>query len=138
MRGLIDRFYEGPLDIKVVYSHGKSNIDVYIELMRTFYIPYLVMLDRDALSNVASDFGLRVASGGRRDTDRTEYAYDRLREQHIIILDNGTIEKNYPRSYQVNDSKPLNALYAAANITREEYYSPLMKNLRFVVEELAR
>ena len=139
MRGLIDRFYEGPYDIKVIYTHGKSNIDVYIDLMKTFHIPYVVMLDRDALHNVAHNFGIRVRPHGKHNKNHRAYVYERLREHHnIVVLDNGSIERNYPSKYQIKDSKPLNALYAAANITREEYFSPRLRNLRMVIEELAQ
>lgn len=130
MRGLIDRFYTGPYDIKVIHTQGKTNIESYLELMRTFHIPYLVMLDRDVLFAMAGQFGLR---GGRHPSPEL---YEKLRERHIAVLDNGSIEQNYPKTYQRMDSKPLNALYAAANITPEEYASERMKNLRGIIDLL--
>lgn len=129
MRGLIDRFYQGPDDIKVIHVHGKSNIDVYIELMKIFHIPYTVMLDHDALAALA-------VQGGFRSHGNDQALRDYLQRQHIIVLDNGPIEYHYPRHYQVKDSKPLNALYAAAHITREEYEGSHMRELRSVIEQL--
>ena len=130
MRGLIDRFYTGPYDIKVIHTQGKTNIESYIELMRIFHIPYLVMLDRDALAAMAGQSGL---AGWRHPSPEL---YAELRKRNIAVLDNGSIEQNYPRNYQRQDSKPLNALYAAANITPAEFASPQMKNLRSLIEQL--
>ncbi|MEK7584142.1 MAG: AAA family ATPase [Patescibacteria group bacterium] len=133
MRGLIDRFYTGTDEIKVIYTHGKSNIDVYIDLMSVFHIPYVVMLDLDALPALADQYHLqtdRIGARGQRGM------IEALRERHIYVLDNGTIERNYPRAYQRKDSKPLSALYAAANITPQEYRSPSMRNLREIIEAL--
>ncbi|MBI4090573.1 MAG: AAA family ATPase [Candidatus Komeilibacteria bacterium] len=130
MRGLIDRFYTGPYDIKVIHTQGKTNIESYIELMRIFHIPYLVMLDRDALSAVAGQFGMHVGRHPSPDL------YEQLRARHVAVLDNGSIEQNYPRRYQRKDSKPLNALHAAANITPGEYASDAMRNLRTIIDQL--
>lgn len=130
MRGLIDRFYKGLLDVKVIQTHGKSNIDVYIDLMNIFHIPYLVMLDRDALGTFSQMTQLRRRSGNKREL--LEY----LQRHNIIILERGTIEDNYPRKFQVKDTKPLNALLAASNITEADYHGSYMKNLRAVIERL--
>lgn len=136
MRGLIDRFYKGHEDIKVIYTHGKSNIDVYMNLMKIFRIPYLVMLDRDALYEVAKQFGLYHRGRRRRGRRDIRQLQARLHERHMFVLDNGTIEHNYPRKYQTKDSKPLNALYAAANITQAEYNSSSMRNLKNIIDQL--
>ncbi|OGY90701.1 MAG: hypothetical protein A3B31_02550 [Candidatus Komeilibacteria bacterium RIFCSPLOWO2_01_FULL_53_11] len=133
MRGLIDRFYTGSDEIKVIYTHGKSNIDVYMDLMNVFHIPYVVMLDRDALPALADQYHLQE---GRTRAGSQRGLIDALRQRNIYVLDNGTIEQNYPRAYQQKDSKPLSALYAAANITPQEYRSPLMRNLREIIEAL--
>jgi hypothetical protein len=129
MRGLIDRFYHGTDDIKVIHVHGKSNIDVYTELMKIFHIPYLVMLDYDALAALAVQGGFH-----RKGAHRELMAY--LERQHIFVLDTGPIEYHYPRRYQIKDSKPLNALYAAAHITAEEYAGPHMRELREIIDRL--
>ncbi len=129
MRGLIDRFYQGPADVKVIHVHGKSNIDVYIELMKVFHIPYTVMLDHDALGALAAQGGFR------RHGDSPELAAY-LQRQHITVLNNGPIEYHYPRHYQIKESKPLNALYAAAHVTENEYYSSQMRELRELIERL--
>ncbi|MDQ5970482.1 MAG: hypothetical protein QG603_259, partial [Patescibacteria group bacterium] len=47
LRGLIDHFYEGDKDIKVVQTHGKGNMSVYIDLLKMFQIPYRIIMDRD-------------------------------------------------------------------------------------------
>ena len=135
MRGLIDRFYEGQDDIKVIYTHGKSNIETYVELLRIFHIPFHVMLDRDALFSAADLFRVPVPQRHQRTDDHREI-YAELGKRNIHILPNGTIEHNYPRKYQIKDSKPLNALLAAANITEEEYRSPPMQHVRAIIEEL--
>lgn len=139
MRGLIDRFYTGTHDIKVIYAHGKSNIEIYIHLMRHFHIPYLVILDRDALYT-SHEFFDTIYAGEKRPHFRHEHGsaalLAALREKHILILDNGTIENNYPRKYQIKDSKPLNALYAATHVTDEEFRSPGMQRLRLIIESL--
>lgn len=131
MRGLIDRFYTGSQDIKVIDTHGKTNIDVYIDLMERFHIPYAVMLDYDALRVLAEHFHFKARSKGEQ-----EQAIHSLYGKHIFILPNGTIEKNFPRKYQRLDSKPLNALLAAAQITAQEYHSPAMSNLKSIVDSL--
>ncbi|OGY91377.1 MAG: hypothetical protein A3B30_02520 [Candidatus Komeilibacteria bacterium RIFCSPLOWO2_01_FULL_52_15] len=135
MRGLIDRFYQGSLDIKVIYTHGKSNIDIYRQLMSCFHIPYLVMLDRDALPAIADELHIRHLLRHDWRESNTVLAAELLKH-HIVILDNGSIEQNYPKQYQRDDSKPLNALFASVNITPEEFQSPRMKNLRDIIQNL--
>lgn len=134
IRGLIDKFYDGTKEIKVIYVSGKSNIDIYMQLMAIFKIPYLVMLDRDALSS-----SVRIGALQRilpRNARSFQAQVDYLKQHHIYILPNGTIEKNYPRRYQRKDTKPLNALYAADQIQSADFYSPAMKYLREVIEIL--
>jgi predicted ATP-dependent endonuclease of OLD family len=135
MRGLIDRFYTGAKEIKVIQVYGKSNIDVYAELLEIFNIPYEVMLDEDAIH----DTGLQLIQ--RRIKDQfpgpTPDLFEFLKKSQIFILPNGSIEKNYPLKYQHHHKhKPLNAFHAAARITTDEYNSPLMKNIKEVIDHL--
>lgn len=135
MRGLIDRFYNGTKEIKVIQTFGKSNMDVYVELLQIFKIGYIVLLDHDALY----DTGLELLQQHIRDGyTRTEISLIKLLKQHhIFVLPNGSIERNYPRKYQRRRKhKPANALYAANRITRSEYNSPKMRNLKEVVDAL--
>jgi len=135
MRGLIDRFYEGHKEIKVIQVYGKSNIDVYIELLDIFNIPYSVLLDRDALY----DTGLKIVQGKiNEDFAKPERSLILLlKKYNVYIFPNGGIEKNYPRKYQrQRKHKPLNALYASTHITKQEYNSMAMKNIKEVIDNL--
>ncbi len=135
MRGLIDRFYQGTKEIKVIQVYGKSNIDIYSELLEMFQIPYAVLLDQDALKDV----GLNLIQKHIKDWSfKTEKNLASMLKKHdIFILPNGSIEKNYPLKYQKHHKhKPLNAFRAANKITLDEYRSPLMKNIREVIENL--
>jgi len=135
MRGLMDRFYHGPLEIKAIEMHGKTNVDVYIDLLQAFNIPFLVMLDKDALGWWSDEYlrqhGVYL---GRRNRGQ---AIDSLRQLHIYILPNGTVEQNYPRRYQRDKKKPLNALRAARQISQAEFDSQEMKYLKQVITALA-
>jgi predicted ATP-dependent endonuclease of OLD family len=135
MRGLIDRFYTGPKDIKVIQVYGKSNIDVYAELLQVFNIPYAIMLDQDALY----DTGVKLIQHQPhyRVSSSEPELIRMLKQQSVFILPNGSIEKNYPHRYQrQRKHKPLSALYAAWNITEAEYRSFTMRYLREVIESL--
>jgi predicted ATP-dependent endonuclease of OLD family len=135
MRGLINRFYSGHKDIKVIQVYGKSNIDVYGELLDIFNIPHAVMLDQDALY----DTGIKMirAVTGESITEPEQFYIDKLKERHIFILANGSIERNYPRRYQRRQKhKTQNAIYAANRISQEEYNSPVMKYIKEVIDSL--
>jgi predicted ATP-dependent endonuclease of OLD family len=135
MRGLIDRFYRGAKEIKVIQVYGKSNIDIYSELLEMFQIPYAVLLDQDAMKDV----GLNLIQSHIKDWSfKTEKNLVLMLKRHdIFVLPNGSIEKNYPLKYQRHHKhKPLNAFHAANKITLDEYQSPLMKNIREVIENL--
>jgi predicted ATP-dependent endonuclease of OLD family len=159
LRGLINKFYNGRKEIKVISVSGKYNIDIYIKLMRIFKIPYLVLLDRDvlygfgvktirqyvSLSNVRQpklSYNSRRQKRNKIRKRRQRVSglmlkqIEELKKDNIYILPNGTIENNYPRKYQRRDTKPLNALYAVSQITEEEFYSRAMANLREIVEVL--
>lgn len=135
MRGLINKFYEGISDIKVIQVYGKSNIDVYVELLEIFNVPYTVMLDQDALYDNGIKLINEVTKGSITNTEQVYI--DELKKRHVFILPNGSIEKNYPRRYQRRHKhKTQNAIYAASRISRQEFDSPTMKYVREVIGDL--
>ncbi len=134
MRGLIDRFYHGELDIKVIFANSKDNIDIYAKVFEAFKIPYMIMLDGDALRTHWSDviaqalYGNKRASRGRK--------IQLLQRSNIFILD-GDLEKSYPRKYQRrDDKKPINALRAAHQVTLRDFESREMKVIKTILERL--
>ena len=135
LRGLIDRFYDGEKDIKVIQTYGKSNVDVYTELLEIFNIPYSVLLDRDALY----DTGVKLLDSKiKREFTKSEPSLIKMLKKHnIYILPNGAIERNYPKKYQKRRNKKMqNAMYAASHLTKKDYNSPLMKNIKEVIDKL--
>lgn len=133
LRGLIDKFYQGDKDIKVVQTHGKGNIKTYLYLLKIFNLPFSIVLDRDSLvtnhlRELMDHLGLDIAA---RDENQLIKA---LRDHQIHVFDNGDLEANYPRRYQTEDSKSMNALRAANLVTSEEFYSAKMQNLRRIIE----
>ena len=133
MRGLIDRFYTGDHDVKVVYAGSKGNVDVYAELCRAFHISYVVMLDRDALHGAWPHIISDALHGHHRSAQDEQIRI--LKEHNIFILD-GDLESSYPKKYQKRDTKPLNALHASQNITGEDVHSSVMKGICEVIEHL--
>lgn len=134
-RGLIDKFYEGNKDIKVIQTDGKGNMQIYIDILTTFKIPFMVVLDRDVmrtqhLKDLMNDLDIHLAPLHDIELIRALKQYD------IYVLDNGDLERNYPRKYQTDDTKSLNALKAASFITRQDYDSKTMKNLKEVIENI--
>ncbi|XOU94861.1 MAG: ATP-dependent nuclease [Candidatus Kerfeldbacteria bacterium] len=135
LRALIDRFYKGGKDIKVIQTYGKSNVDIYTQLLEMFMIPYAVLLDRDALYDTGVKLVAKEIGNSYAKTENT--LINILKKHNIYILPNGSIEKNYPRRYQRRRKhKPQNAMYAASHITENEYKSPLMKNIKEVIDNL--
>lgn len=135
MRGLIDRFYVGEKNIKVIQVYGKSNIDIYTELLEVFDIPYIVIFDLDALY----DTGIKIIQDRvkQRFTNTEQSLINMLKKYSIYILPNGSIENNYPRRYQRRyKHKPQNALCAASRITKDEFNSPTMRYLKEIIDNL--
>ncbi len=135
IRGLIDRFYQGNKDIKVIQTHGAGNTRIYVDLLNIFKIPYLIVLDRDVLKSnhireLISHLKIHIAPLHDLELIRA------LKEHNIFILENGDLEKNYPRKYQSDDSKSLNALRAASQITFQDFNSRTMANLKEIIEHL--
>jgi len=135
IRGLIDRFYKGQKDAKVIQTHGKGNMKLYVELLSIFQIPFLVVFDKDAMrTNHIRDlmYYLKIHLPPLNDNDLINV----LKEYNIYIFPNGDLENNYPRKYQRDDSKTFNALKAANLMTEEDYRSRSMVNLREIIENI--
>ena len=135
VRGLIDKFYKGQKDAKVIQTHGKGNMRLYVGLLNIFQIPYLVILDRDAIkSNHLRDLMRHLEIN--LPPLHNEDLINALKEYGIFVFPNGDLEKNYPRKYQRDDSKSINALRAASLITEHDYKSKRMINLKEIIENI--
>lgn len=135
IRGLIDKFYQGEKDAKVIQTHGKGNMKLYVELLKIFKIPFMVILDRDAIkTNHIRDITdyLEIKLPPLNDDELIKT----LKDYNIYILPNGDLEANYPRRYQQHDSKSTNALRAANMITAEDYNSKTMVHLKEIIENI--
>lgn len=128
MRGLIDKFLDNGKDIKVVYTGGLGDIELYEKVCCIYDIPYLIMVDGDGLNYIfEKKFGKRKVNDNQK--------RKLLKEKNIFVL-KGALENNYPKKYQFKETKPLNALIASKNIKKEDYQSSKMKHLREVIENI--
>ena len=135
IRGLIDKFYKGQKDAKVIQTHGKGNMRLYVGLLNIFQIPYLVVLDRDVIkSNHLRDLMRHLEIN--LPPLHNEDLINALKDHGIFVFPNGDLEKNYPRKYQRDDSKSINALRAASLITEHDYKSKRMINLKEIIENI--
>ncbi len=135
LRGLLDKFYSGEKDIKVIPTQGKGNMKPYIDVLIMANIPYLIMLDKDIIKgNILKDLLNHLKIYLPKMNSRELIAS--LEEKDIFILDNGDLENNYPKKYQREDRKSLNALKAASLISKKEFNSKRMKNLKKIVNSL--
>jgi len=135
IRGLIDKFYKGSKDVKVIQTDGKGNMKLYLELLKIFKIPFLVILDRDVMqTNHLRDI-MRFLEINLPPLNDYELI-NSLKHHDIFVLPNGDLERNYPRKYQDSDSKSANALRAANLITPEDYKSKTMVNLKEIIENI--
>jgi predicted ATP-dependent endonuclease of OLD family len=135
LRGLLDRFYQGDKDIKVVQVHGAGNMKVYLDLLRIFKIPFVIILDRDVIkrgqaAELMSHLQIRISTSQEQDLIKALQGYN------IFIWPNGELENNYPRQYQTEDSKALNALRATNLLTEKDFNSQGMVNLRQIINTL--
>ncbi|MFA6467075.1 MAG: AAA family ATPase [Patescibacteria group bacterium] len=135
LRGLIDKFYQGQKDFKVIQTHGKGNMKLYVDLLSIFQIPYLVILDKDVMKTSHLRDLMRYLQINLPPL-HDQALINALKEYNIYVLPNGDLENNYPRRYQTDDSKSLNALRAANLITIEDYKSKSMDNLREIIENI--
>jgi len=135
LRGLIDAFYKGDKDIKVVQTQGKGNMQIYMDLLKIFHIPFAIVLDRDVFNNnglasILNHLKIQLPVGSLDNIIKD------LRRHNIFIFPNGDLEANYPKKYQTDNSKSLNALRAASQIGQAEFESRSMENLRTIIYSL--
>lgn len=133
IRGLIDHYYRGEKDIKVVQTHGKGNMTIYSDFLKNFQIPFAIVLDKDAIRTnhvryIMNHLEIRLPHMN------TKNLIEELKKYEIFVFPNGDLEANYPKRYQREDSKSLNALRAARMITEDDYNSKTMKNLKDIIE----
>jgi len=132
-RGLINQFYKGDKEVKIIQTYGKSNTSIYADLLKIFKIPFLIILDRDALKGYQIDELMRHLDI-KLPSISGEKLIKELKKYNIFIFPNGDLEANYPRKYQNENSKSRNALLAVNLITDADFYSKQMKNLREIIE----
>lgn len=135
LRGLINCFYKGDKEIKIIQTYGKSNVSIYADLLKIFKIPFLIILDRDVLKGYQLiDLMRRLEISLSKMND--EKLLKELKNHNIFIFPNGDLEANYPRKYQNEKSKSMNALLAINQITDADFYSKGMKNLREIIQSI--
>ena len=135
IRGLIDKFYQGDRAIKVIQAHGKGNVKIYADLLKIFKISFTVVLDKDAIKSNHLRELLRHLDIHMPPLN-TEDLIEQLKKYSIFILPNGDLEANYPRKYQLGDSKSLNALHAANLVSEKDFNSKVMENLKAIIDNL--
>lgn len=135
MRGLIDKFYQSDKDIKVIQTHGKGNVKIYVHLLDIFQIPYTIMLDRDATKTQQLRTLMHHMNINLPPLNDNELI-NNLKKYNIYILPSGDLEANYPHKYQREDSKSLNALRAARQIRQADFDSKKMINLKEIINSL--
>jgi predicted ATP-dependent endonuclease of OLD family len=135
LRGLIDHFYPGDKDIKVVQTHGKGNMSVYVDLLQMFQIPYRIIMDRDVF-NHDDLFQLLGHLKIHLPKMSNDQLIQELKKYFVYIFPNGDLEANYPQRYQKDKSKSLNALRAANQIEERDFLSARMSNLREIIQNL--
>ena len=135
LRGLINCFYKGSKEIKIIQTYGKSNTSIYVDLLRIFKIPFLVVLDKDVLKGYQIEELMRHLNIDLPGMSG-EKLIKELKKSNIFIFPNGDLEANYPKKYQSENSKPKNALLAVNLITDADFYSKGMKNIREIIQSI--
>ncbi|MFC2135157.1 ATP-dependent endonuclease, partial [Bacteroidota bacterium] len=137
MEGLIEKRCKSTDEIKIVSAYSKDNFEIYVDLLRIFDIPYIVLTDLDALKG---RFQIKIIWRELKH-QRIKDRYQRiifLKTKGIHVLSKGALESCYPKQYRKGVSKPLDALYAIHNLTDEEYNSERMNDLKEVIEALEK
>jgi len=135
LKGLINQFYKGNKEVKIIQTYGKSNICVYADLLKIFKIPFLIVLDQDILGGYQIEELMRHLNidlpgmAGKK-------LIKELKKYNIFIFPNGDLENNYPRKYQSEKSKSRNAMLAVNLITDKDFYSKKMKNIREIINNI--
>ncbi len=134
-RGLINNFYNGDKDIKVIQTYGKGNANIYVEILSVFKIPFIIIFDKDVLRGPRL-YELLNYMKIQLPRNRNQEFFDHLKRHGVFILDNGELENNYPRKYQHTQSKSINAFYASRQISQKDFDSSTMKNLKEIINNL--
>jgi ABC-type multidrug transport system ATPase subunit len=122
MRALWDRFGDRTLTMKIVDVGGKGNFGIYRDLFAAFGIPYVTLVDRDALHFGSAPLIDERLAHGREQRSSAESKILFLQTQRVFVLPHGPLEAHFPRRFQSRDlSKPIAALHAGRGMTREEY-----------------
>jgi predicted ATP-dependent endonuclease of OLD family len=135
IKGLINIFYKGNKEIKIIQTYGKSNTSIYADLLKIFKIPFLIVLDKDVLRGHQLEELMRHLNIDLPDMSGEKFIKE-LHKFNIYIFPNGALEANYPKKYQGENSKARNALLAVNQITDADFYSKGMKNLRGIIESI--
>ena len=135
IQGLINKFYKGDKEIKVIQTYGKSNTSIYVDLLNIFKIPFLIVLDKDVvkthhLREIMHHLNIDLPKMNN------DELINKLKEYNIFIFLNGDLESNYPKKYQIEDSKSSNALHAANLVTEADFDSNRMKYLREIIQSI--
>ncbi len=135
LKSLINKFYHGGQEVKIVQTYGKGNTKVYADLLRMFKIPFIILLDNDALeaSNLRDLLAHLEINIPR--VKKSKFLWE-LKKHNIYVFPNGDLEKNYPKKYQTEDSKSANALLASTMITKKDFNSKTMRYLREIIESI--
>lgn len=136
MEGLIDRYCRSTAEIKVVSAFSKDNFEVYLDLLRIFKIPYIVMTDLDALKGRYKIKIIWRELKQHRELKKRDERISFLKLKHIHVLSQGDLERSYPKRFRRGMTKPLDALFALNHMTDEDYNSDRMNDLREVIEAL--
>ena len=112
-----------------------GNVLIYIELLKVFNIPVAVILDKDVVYSSHLDSIIKFLKIKIPKISQSELFFF-LEQYDIYVFPNGDLENNYPKRYQKEDSKTLNALRAANLIEEKEFNSRRMKHLRDIIFKL--
>lgn len=135
IRGLIDKFYKGDKEIKVIQIYGKGNAQIYIELLKTFQIPFIIIFDKDVLRGPRL-YELLDYMKINISRSRSNEFFEKLKQNGVYIFQNGELEENYPKRYQKTNSKSINAFYASTLISDRDFDSKTMIYLKEIINNL--
>lgn len=136
MRALIDKFYKKEKEIKVIQTYGKGNAGVYARLLSIFKIPFCILFDKDILKGGHLYDLLDYLEIDLRHVPSRVFL-EELKKNNIFVLPNGDLEANYPKKYQKDNSKSVNAFYAAKYVNEKDFNSNTMKYLRELINNLS-
>ncbi len=135
IRALIDKFYNKEKEIKVIQTYGKGNAGVYAKLLSLFKIPFSIVFDKDILRGGHLYELLNYLDIDMR-TVPSRMFLEELKKHNIFVFPNGDLEANYPRKYQKDNSKSVNAFYASRYIGEKDFNSNAMRYLKELINNL--